>query len=257
MSSSPSSTTIIFVPGGWHNPTCYAKVVAPLEAAGYNTSLVHLATVNPSSPAAQTDWSADVTTIRNAITTAADAGQSVVLVVHSYSGLPGSEAVRDLDWQTRQAKNLPGGVTRLVYVAAFLLPVGQSLLGALGGEDLPWWDIAPDRATVLPLTPETIFDNDLPADGEEVQNAVAALRPHVYATFSSEVNYEAWRDVPTTYVYCLQDNAIQISVQRRLVEEVAKGVDIHTETLDASHSPFYSTPRELVNVIRRAAGEEV
>ncbi|KAL3459034.1 Alpha/beta hydrolase fold-1 [Aspergillus heterothallicus] len=245
--------TIIFVPGAWHPPTCFAQVLRPLTSAGYPTTLVPLPTINPQTPHA--DWSADVAAIRTAITAAADAGQHILLVVHSYGGLPGSEAARDLDVATRARKNLPGGVVRLLYVCAFMVPRGASLLEAVGGADLDWWDVAADRRTLVPRDPGRVFYNDLPEGGEGVRAAVAALRPQSYGAFVTRVTYEAWRDVPTTYVYCLRDNAIDIEVQRGLVEGVAAGVDIATETLDAGHSPFYSVPGELVAVIRRAAGE--
>ena len=42
-----------------------------------------------------------------------------------------------------------------------------------------------------------------------------------------------------------------------LLEETAKGTDIKTETVDASHSPFMSMPKETTDAIRRAAGEKV
>ncbi|KAL2802452.1 alpha/beta-hydrolase [Aspergillus granulosus] len=250
-----ASTTIIFVPGAWHSPECYRKLLQPLQAEGYNTSLVYLPTINPSVP--QPDWSADVTAIKTAIKTAADSGQKVRLVVHSYGGLPGSEAVKDLDWKTRERNSLPGGVTHLLYVCAFIVPLGQSLLRAVGGKDLPWWDVSPDRRTMAPLTPEKIFYNDLPPESEEVRTAVAALSPQSYQAFGSEVTYEAWRDVPTTYLYCLRDQAIDIGVQRKFVEDIARGAGIRTESVDAGHSPFYSAPEELVKVIKRAAGEKV
>lgn len=42
-----------------------------------------------------------------------------------------------------------------------------------------------------------------------------------------------------------------------MVEETAKGYGVRTETVDASHSPFYSQPDQLTAAIRRAAGENV
>jgi hypothetical protein len=47
-----------------------------------------------------------------------------------------------------------------------------------------------------------------------------------------------------------------MSVQKITVEGTAKGYDIKTNTMDASHSPFYSKQNELSAAIRRAAGEE-
>ncbi|KAL2800571.1 Alpha/beta hydrolase fold-1 [Aspergillus keveii] len=251
--ASASCTTIIFVPGAWHSPTCYAKLLAPLESAGYSTSLVHLPTVNPSNP--QTSFSSDVQAIRTAIITAAEAGQKILLVVHSYGGIPASEAVHGLDVASRAKEGLRGGVSHLFYCCSFLIPKGQSLMSAFGGADLPWWSISPDRTIVNPLSPEEIFYDDM--SPPEIETAISELNPHAYQSFSGIVTYEAWRDVPTTYLYCLQDKAIPMRVQRMLVQEFARGAGIRTETVNASHSPFYSVPGEVVKAIRRAAGEHV
>ena len=73
----------------------------------------------------------------------------------------------------------------------------------------------------------------------------------------SPCTYAAWRDVPSTYLYCLQDAAIPIEIQKAMVEGTASGTGIKTETVDASHSPFLSKPDEVTAAIRRAAGEVV
>jgi pimeloyl-ACP methyl ester carboxylesterase len=251
--ASPSSTTIIFVLGAWHSPTCYTKILSPLHSAGYTTSPVHLPTVNPLKP--QTDFSSDVQAIRTAINTAAELGQKVVLLVHSYGGIPTSEAVYGLDVASRAKEGLRGGVSHLVYCCSLLIPKGQSLMSAFGGVGLPWWSISPDKTIVNPLTPEEIFYNDMSAS--ETASAISELKPHAYQAFSGIVTHEAWRDVPTTYLFCLQDKAIPMHVQRMLVQEFARGAGIRTETVNASHSPFYSVPGEVVQAIRRAAVEDV
>ena len=78
-----------------------------------------------------------------------------------------------------------------------------------------------------------------------------------YQTFHSPCTYAAWKHVPSTYLCCRNNAAIPLTVQRMMVEETAKGFGINTETVDASHSPFYSKPDELTAAIRRAAGDDV
>ncbi|KAI1813948.1 hypothetical protein GGS20DRAFT_442043 [Poronia punctata] len=51
------------------------------------------------------------------------------MIMHSYGGLVGTEAVtRDLSFKHRKSNNLPGGVLHLFYFAAFILTEGQSVL---------------------------------------------------------------------------------------------------------------------------------
>lgn len=76
---------------------------------------------------------------------------------------------------------------------------------------------------------------------------------HSYQTLHSKCTYAAWKKVPSTYLYCLQDAAIPIAIQRMMVEETARGYSFATETVDASHSPFYTVPDKVAEAIQRAA----
>lgn len=247
----PSSTTIVFVPGAWHSPDCFDPVVERLNKSGYNTSKVHLPSVGPEKH--HLDFSPDVAEIRSHILRAADAGQRVVVVVHSYGGIPANEAIKGLEYDTRQKQNQKGGVVHLFYCCSFVIPEGQSLISAFGGNDLPWFNISDDRLQVMPATPVETFYNDL--SDEDASKFVSQLKPHSYQTFHSKCTYAAWKVVPSTYLYCLKDAAIPLEIQKLLVEETAKGYGFNTESVDASHSPFQSKPDEVADAIRRAAGE--
>ncbi|KAJ5640035.1 uncharacterized protein N7484_007897 [Penicillium longicatenatum] len=247
------STTILFVPGAWHNPDCYDPVVQRLEAVGYKTDKVHLPTVDP--PTHYLDFSADVSRIRAQIEHAVNEGRDVVVVAHSYGGLPSNEAIKGLDINTRQKVGLTGGVTHLFFCCSFVIAEGQSLISAFGGNDLPWFRVSDDKLEVNVADPEKIFYND--CNDAQVERAVAALKSHSYQAFHSVCTYAAWKNIPSTYLYCLQDAAIPLTVQKMMVEGTAKGFGMRTETVDASHSPFISQPDELTAAIRRAAGESV
>lgn len=49
-----------------------------------------------------------------------------------------SHVVEGLDVASRTAAGKKGGVTRCIFLAAFVLPKGQNVLGMLGGQPLPW-----------------------------------------------------------------------------------------------------------------------
>jgi pimeloyl-ACP methyl ester carboxylesterase len=244
-----SDTTILFIPGAWHNPQCFGKVIKRLEDNGYNAAVVHLPSVGPAIP--HSDFSEDVRQVRKRIEIAANAGQRVVVVMHSYGGLPGCEAICGLDWKSRQRQNQPGGVVQLFFCCSFIVPEGKSLISSFGGDDLPWFQVTDDRFIVNPATPRETFYNDM--NESDAQRAVEVLSAHSYQTFHSNITFEAWRHVPSTYLYCLLDKAIPLPVQKWMVEEVAKGVLIHTDVVNASHSPFYTTPDLVAAAIQKAA----
>lgn len=53
--------------------------------------------------------------------------------MHSYGDLVGSEAVtEELTRAYRKQQGLPGGVTRLFYIAAFIMDVGETIVGRFG-----------------------------------------------------------------------------------------------------------------------------
>ena len=222
-----------------------------LEKAGYKLDLIELPSVGPAQHLP--DFSADVAEIRSRVEKAVDNGEEVVIVMHSYGGIPTAQAVKGLDVTSRQEAKQSGGVKHLFFLASFLIPEGQSLVGAFGGNPLPWFQISEDNMEVNPATPDAIFYNDLDAATQE--KMIQGLKPQSYQVMHSPVAYAGWKHVPSTYLYCLKDAAIPYEVQKMMVEQFAQGVDIKTETLDASHSPFLSQPEETAAAIRRAAGE--
>jgi pimeloyl-ACP methyl ester carboxylesterase len=246
-------TTIVFVPGAFHRSAGYAAVARLLEAAGYTTKLVDLPSVGGAPPV--TGFEPDVAAIRTAIESAcdeaaaADVDVDVILFMHSYAGVCGSEAVQGLDRAARQAGR--GGVSHLIYCAAFVLPEGAHLMAGLNDVDPPWLQTADDGLVTRALTPDQIFYNDLP---EAEQRAWAArLEPFSYRCFYSKLAYAGWRHVPATYLYCLRDRALPVQAQRDMV--AAAGVPFREETFDTSHSPFLSVPDQVAAAVRRAAGE--
>jgi len=128
--------TLVFVPGAWHGPSSFDPVTNLLSASGYSISPVTLPSVGASP--AQPSFAADVAAVRAAITEAADADADVFVVMHSYGGVPGSEATKGLGKGDRRSEGKRGGVAGLVYLCAFALDRGKSLQSVLPSDGLPW-----------------------------------------------------------------------------------------------------------------------
>jgi pimeloyl-ACP methyl ester carboxylesterase len=71
----------------------------------------------------------------------ADEGRDLVVVGHSYGGVVTSCAVEGLSKDARSKEGKTGGVIKVIYISAFALDKGQSMLGMLGGNYLPWMKI--------------------------------------------------------------------------------------------------------------------
>lgn len=133
MSASSAARSIIFVPGAWHKSSTYDPTLAQLKNNGYPGRLIpiELPSVDapPDSPAL---WSMlpDVQAVEKAIAAEIDAGHSVLLVAHSYGGIPSSCALK---------KFADSGKVKYVVLAGFMLEFGESLIALAGGVPPPLW----------------------------------------------------------------------------------------------------------------------
>ena len=202
-----------------------AGVVERLSAEGIRTVALDLPSKG-SDTAALGDMHDDAAVVRAAV---ADAGAPALVVAHSYGGLPVSEGAAD--------------AAHLLYVAAFMLEPGESLLGLRGGVDPDWWITSDDGRIVIPDDPKHVFYADCPADVAE--RAAAALVPQNKDVFRQELRSAAWRTVPSTYVVCERDNAIPPALQELMSQRAGT-----VSRLDASHSPFLSRPGEVTAIIQ-------
>jgi len=131
-----SKPTIIFATGAWHTPDCYDSTRAQLHQRGWETEAVTYPSVGAEPPTK--GLADDVAALRSCLERVADAGKDIVLVVHSYGGLVGQNAVEGLGAAQRAKAGKKGGVLIFVYLAAFVAPKGASIKGMLGGQYLPW-----------------------------------------------------------------------------------------------------------------------
>ena len=128
--------TIVPVQGSFQIPQVYEKLVQGLVAQGYPTIHPKLPSCsNTDSPQfPQLSLTDEALAIRAELThQIQDDEETVVVVMHSYGSLVGSEAVtEELSYAKRQAQGLPGGVMHLLFYSAFLLNEGQSVLSTFG-----------------------------------------------------------------------------------------------------------------------------
>ncbi|KAL8351290.1 hypothetical protein RB598_006191 [Gaeumannomyces tritici] len=217
--------TVHFVPGAFHGPWAFDLIQAELASRGFNNTS---ASTLPS--------------------TLVDAGQKVVLVVHSYGGAVSSNAVEGLSVQQRAAAGKPGGIITHVFLTAMALSVGQSALGVFNGTLPPWLEVTDDGKFYFPSIPEQIFYNDV-EDQELVAKCVAALRPEPFKIVQDASRYAPWTEdnFNVAYIHTELDQAIDISVQNSLSSQFPAGSFI--ATMNAGHSPFLSQPKELADNI--------
>jgi len=216
---------VILVHGAWHGSWAWAGVIDRLDDEGIRSIALDLPSKGVETSALG-DLHDDAAAVRAAI---AGAGAPALVVAHSYGGLPASE----------------GGAfaTHLIYLAAFMLEPGESLLGLRGGVPPDWWVPSADGRTLLPHDPEHVFYADCPP--AVAARAAAEIVPQNRVVFEQELRTAAWQSVHSTYVICERDNAVPPALQERMSARADT-----VSRIDSSHSPFLSRPGEVTAIIQ-------
>src|SRR5688572_18616211 len=85
--------TLLFIPGAWHKPTCYHKIIDILQQRH------HIKCVTVTLPSTKGDPEAtfkdDLDAARAVLTNETSAGRDVVVIAHSYGGMVGSSVIKD------------------------------------------------------------------------------------------------------------------------------------------------------------------
>jgi pimeloyl-ACP methyl ester carboxylesterase len=220
-------TAVLLVPGSWHGAWAYDVVRAGLDAEGVAAHAIDL----PSNASAQAGLRDDAAAVRRALDAIA---APTVVVGHSYGGVAVSEG----------AAGAPNAVG-LVYLCAFLLDAGRSLLDAMQHELPPWIAVDEAASTCLPHDAERALFGDCSA--EVAALATQRLVPQALGALAAPQTAAAWRTLPSTYVVCEADRAVPPPAQAAMAAHAGR-----VEYLDSSHSPFLSQPLAVVDLICRA-----
>ena len=119
--------TIVIVPGACQTPAHYLPFASALRNANFPVAVIPLPSLGVSR--GWKDFSEDVTAIRKVVSDLVDVGTQVVVLMHSYGGMPGSAALRGLGAKDRAEGGANGGVKRLIYVASYALREGEAQPG--------------------------------------------------------------------------------------------------------------------------------
>ena len=129
---------IVFVHGAWQDTSCFDIVRAQLSTYDYLSTAVPLPSTGASSPSQQTHLE-DVIAIRNTLEQLILVGErDVLLVLHSYGGIPGCGAIKGLEKSMRKCIGGRGGIIGCVFIAAILPLRGQSLSNVLKDWEFPY-----------------------------------------------------------------------------------------------------------------------
>jgi pimeloyl-ACP methyl ester carboxylesterase len=219
---------IVLVHGAFADASSWSKVIAILQAAGYNVTAVQ----NPLSSLAD-----DVAATQRAL--AAQDGP-VLLVAHSWGCFVMTEAGNDPK------------VAGLVYIAGFAPDVGE-VIEELAKPYSPAPALASlivDKQGFARLSTDAVIKHFAPDSPEADARVIAATQgPLHVSAFGAKVTNAAWKTKPAWFIVAAHDDVISPDLERFF----AKRMKAKTTELDSSHTPMLSQPKAVADVIMDAA----
>ncbi|MFE5029426.1 alpha/beta fold hydrolase [Streptomyces sp. NPDC056656] len=234
-----TDTDYVLVAGAWLGAWAWDDVVPDLRAAGHGAHAVTLTGVagKQGVPAGQK------THVQDIVDEVERLGlRDVVLVGHSYAGIPVGQA----------AERIGDRLRRVVFVDSSVPADGESFVSA-------WWQGPAALEAVLaandgdwpPLTAPECEGQGL--DDAQIARIVSGATPHPGASLSEPaVLSRPLGELPATYIKCLLDGPEPSDD----VAELLRGEGWRLREMDTGHWPMFSRPRELARILLEEAGGE-
>jgi hypothetical protein len=123
---------LVFVPGSFAPVHLYAGWVESLSRHGITSQLVDTPSVGKRENLGPQTMSDDVEAIVKVVSQQFEEGRRVVLMTHSYGGIPGTQSLKQLSRVAREADGKSGGIEKIIYLTSVVPPVGVSNLDIFG-----------------------------------------------------------------------------------------------------------------------------
>lgn len=125
-----SKPSILLAPHSFGLPEFYDPIFDAVRAKGYDIRGLHLPSSGlralegrPGEPATMYD---DAAYIAKEVETLADAGKNVVVIGHSYGGVPVTQSCEGLSKEERQKQGKSGGLVHLAFMSSPIAPIGEN-----------------------------------------------------------------------------------------------------------------------------------
>lgn len=240
--------TFLLVHGAFHGAWCWVRLTPKLEARGHRVVAFDLPSLGDD-PTPIADVSLDLWATR-VIENIEACPEPVILVGHSLAGVVVASV----------AERVPERVRLLVYLAAFLPRDGDSI-ASLSASPAARKETGPSPFTrsadglsfsaKAELAGERFYSR---SPAEDIDFAIQRMRPQAYSVQRQAVALtdDRYGRVPRVYIECLEDDIISLALQRDMV---AKAGVREVVSLPTDHSPFFSAPDLLADVLVRLAAD--
>ena len=232
--------TFILIHGSWHSSWNWHKVIPILEKQGHKTIAIDLPGMGrDKTPMNEVKMQSTVEKICKLIDSIEG---KVILVGHSKNGIMISQA----------AEYRPDKIEKLVYLAAYLIPNGKTQRGySLQDTEgiLKPFVTMYDELQAHTLQPEIYRDglyNDCEENIVELAKLLLSHEPVESGITPLQLTEENFGSIPRVYIECTEDKAVTPFIQRKMYTEMPCE---KVYSMQTSHSPFFSKPQELSDIL--------
>ena len=239
-------STFILIHGSWHSAWNWHKMVPILEDNGHRAIAVDLPGMGRDKTPIQ-----NVTlqmSVQHVCTIIDSIEASVILVGHSKNGIVISQV----------AEYRPQKIEKLIYLAAYLIPNGktQAEYSAQDTEGVlkPYVSRFPEinAHTLQPQIYKEGLYHDCEDDIYQMARLILSHESVETGVTALQLTDENFGSVRRFYIACLQDQdrAVTSFIQQKMYNETICEKVYH---MDTSHSPFFSKPKELYEILAEIA----
>jgi pimeloyl-ACP methyl ester carboxylesterase len=225
----PPNSTIILVHGAWADGSCWRNVILPLQGRGLHVICA---------PIPLTSLTNDATALNQVLERTSG---PVVLVGHAYSGAVIAAA------QEERVKSL-------VYIAALAPDESETVAKVFYRDPKPPESpkLAPDSHGFIWI-PDGGFRQAVAhkASAEQTSIATAVQRPIAVQCIQEPTPTPVWKTRQSWFLIAEEDRMINPKTQHFMADRMR--AKVHSHPVD--HSPMYSEPNLVINIILEAARE--
>lgn len=237
-------STFILIHGSWHSAWNWHKVVPILERNGHTALAIDLPAMGRDKTPIQN------VTLQTSVQYVCDiidkTEGNIIIVAHSKNGIVASQVA-----ECRANK-----IEKLIYLAAYLIPNGKTQaeysIQDTNGVLKPFVTKFPELKAHT-LQPE-IYKEGLYHDcDDEIYQMARLILSHESAVTGNtplQLTNENFGSVCRFYIECTEDKAVTPFIQQKMYNEMKCDKVYQMKT---SHSPFFSKPKQLCNILMEIA----
>ena len=278
---SSTKPSILFVPGSFFRPEFYESIFDIVRKKGYDIRGLHIPTVGLSAgqprPGVPANMYDDAAYIAKEAEKLIGEGRDVILVAHSYGGVPASQSTKGLTKKEREHAGKQGGIVNISYLTCLVLALGQSTkdvlvppasqtnltvkVSVLACSSAPFalLSLRPRQDGWMvhdpPEPTARLSFSDLPL--EEGVAWVKKFSQHSAICFVNELTHAGYKDVDVSWLLCEKDLVIPPEVQKACIELIEKesGRKVDITSIPRDHCPMVRHPDEVADWILKVAGK--